>query len=198
MRILWTGALAAAALALVGCGSGAGGDAARAASRAPSCPQAWRAGWQRVADRIDAPAYCPSWMPNPLDGKIGGPWTDIVRVDPDRSYLVSFIWQETGSGEVHVNLRRYPGTRMPLCRADNSRRMIPCFSDPRGTLRVGDIDATLYTVGRDADQWHLTYLWHHDGATYAAGEHVAPPLTYGKVLRNVQRMVRGLVLLRPS
>lgn len=198
VRILWTGALAAVALALAGCGSGGGDAAAHAAPAAPKCPQAWRPGWQRVAKRVDAPVYCPSWMPNPVDGQIGGPWTNIVRVDPDGSYLISFIWQESSSGEVHVNLRRYPGTQMPHCRADNSEQQIPCFADPRGKLRVGDIDATLYTVGRDADQWHLTYLWHHDGATYAVGEHVAPPLSYGKVLRNVQHMLRGLVLLRPA
>lgn len=137
-------------------------------------------------------------MPNPIDAKIGGSWTDIYRVDPDRSYLVSFIYQEVQSGEVHVNFHRYPGTAMPKCRDLNSAKMLPCFGDPAGRLKVNGIDATLYTVGRDIDQWHLTYVWRHGGATYALGEHVAPPYTYAQVLRNVKRMVRGLVLLQPA
>jgi hypothetical protein len=136
-------------------------------------------------------------MPHPLDGRIGGEWTDIDDVDRDGSFLVSFIWQESHTGEVHVNFRRYAGTAMPRCRASESRRLVPCFSDPAGRLRLGPIDATLYTVGRDADEWHLSYLWRYRGATYVVGEHVAPPLTHAKVKRNVERMLRGLVRVEP-
>jgi hypothetical protein len=188
--------LAAACAVAAGCGS-AVADETAAPARAASCPAKWRAGWEKLAERADATVFCPSWMPNPLDGQIGGGWTDIDDVDADGSYLVSFIWQESHSGEVHVNFRRYRGTAMPRCRASDSRKMIPCFADPAGKLRVGPIDATLYTVGRDADQWHLTYLWRYRGATYAVGEHVAPPLTYAKVKRNVERLLRGLVRVQP-
>ena len=195
MRIFRVVAPLLACLALAGCGSAKPEASAEAAVR---CPQAWSHGWQKLANRVGAAVYCPSWMPNPLDAKIGGQWTDIDAVDRDGSYLISFIYQESQSGEVHVNLRRYSGTQMPRCRDLNSTKQIACFSDPHGTLRVGGIDATLYTVGRDADQWHLTYLWRHGGATYAVGEHVAPPFTYAQVTRNVQRLVRSLVLLQPA
>ena len=188
--------LVAACAVVAGCGS-AVADEAAAPAKPASCPAEWRAGWEKLAKRAGATVFCPSWMPNPLDGQIGGGWTDIDDVDPDGSYLVSFIWQESHSGEVHVNFRRYPGTAMPRCRASDSRQMIPCFADPAGRLRVGPIDATLYTVGRDADQWHLTYLWRYGGATYAVGEHVAPPLTYAKVKGNVERLLRGLVRVQP-
>src|SRR2546428_13530484 len=46
--------------------------AASSASSAGSCPAAWRGGWQALANRIQAPVYCPTWMPDPLDARIGG------------------------------------------------------------------------------------------------------------------------------
>ena len=136
-------------------------------------------------------------MPHPLDARIGGEWTNVDDVDPDGSYLVSFIYQEANTGEVHVNFRRYPGVAMPRCRASDSKRMVACFSDPAGRLRVGKIDATLYTVGRDADEWHLSYVWRDGGATYVVGEHVAPPFSHAQVKRNVERLLRGLVRIEP-
>src|SRR5215211_6895400 len=187
---------AAASLILTACGSSAG-PAAHAAS-APSCPAAWQAGWTKLARGIDAPVYCPGWMPNPLDGRIGSQWNGLRTVDKRGGFLVSFIYQETGSGEVHVNFHRWPGTRMPLCRAETSKRMIPCYSDPDGVVHVNGTDATLYTVSRDADQWHLSYLWRHDGATYVVSEHVAPPFTFKQVKRNVTRVLRNLVLVPPA
>src|SRR5256885_2270610 len=84
MRATIVAAAVALALAVLTAG-GAG------ATTAGSCPAAWTNGWQRLADRIHAPVYCPTWMPNPLDAKIGGDYTDIYSVSRDRSYLVSFL-----------------------------------------------------------------------------------------------------------
>ena len=76
------------------------GDAKKAAAaprprrRRPQCPD--RAGWQKLANRIKAPVYCPGWLPDPLVGKLGGQWNNINSVSADRSYLESFVWQETG------------------------------------------------------------------------------------------------------
>jgi hypothetical protein len=94
-----------AALA-TGCGSG--GQRAAAAAPKPAPPRcAYPAGWQRLANRMNAPVYCPGWLPDPLTAQIGGPWNNIDAVSPDRSYLISFVWQETGGGaaggELHVN-----------------------------------------------------------------------------------------------
>ena len=58
--------------------------------------------------------------------------------------------------------------------------------------------ATLYTVSRDADQWHLSYLWRAGGATYVVSEHVAPPYSFAQVKRNVTRLLRSLVLVPPA
>jgi hypothetical protein len=194
-------------LLLAGGGCGGGDDdesRPRAAPAKPSCPAAWRAGWQKLANRVAVPVYCPSWMPNPLTGEIGGPWDNGVSVDPDRSYLVSFLWHEAGSGDVHVNFRGYPGrVAVPRCLATETvagktrRTPVACFSDPQGLRRVGRLDVTVYTVNRDADQWHVLYAWRRNGSLYTVSQHVAPPLTYGKVVRSLDRIVETLAPVQP-
>jgi hypothetical protein len=199
----------ALSLLLLALGAGCSGveDSSKAeAARKPSCPSAWRAGWQRLANRIDAPVYCPGWIPSPLNGLIGGRWSTGVSVGKrDRSFLTGFIWFERGSGEVHVNFRGYPeSTRIPSCVNEEQvrnrlvRTKVPCFSDRKGIHRVGKFRVTLYTVNRDADQWHLLYAWRHRGGLYTLSEHVAPPFGYQRVIQNLDRMMRNLVLIAPS
>jgi hypothetical protein len=206
MRVWKLLVLAGLAVTLAGCSFG--DETAETASARPptGCPKAWKAGWQRVANRVGAPVYCPNWMPSPLDGAISGQWNSGGPVvDRDRSYLIGFLWHETGSGDVHVNFRGYPGqTRVPRCidvqtsGGTTRRRSVPCFSDARGTRDVGGKHVTVYTVSRDADQWHVTYLWRRDGTLYTVSEHVAPPLTFRTVLKNLDRIVGGLELIRPT
>jgi hypothetical protein len=204
---------AAAAVAACALATGCAGGSGQAAAKRPvvgvsaSCPAAWRSGWQALANRIQTPVYCPAWMPNPLDAKIGGQWFNGTSVDKrTRSYLVSFLWHESQSGDVHVNLRGYPGqTSIPTCTdtrivsSGSTRRVkLPCFADPRGHRRVRGIDATVYTVNQDADQWHVLYAWRRNGSLYTVSEHVTRPLTYAKVVTNLDRMLRSLVLIRPT
>jgi hypothetical protein len=192
---------------LAGCSFGSNAEeTASAGSQPPRCQAAWKPGWQRLANRIDAPVYCPSWMPSPLDALIGGQWNSGgPAVGRDRSYLIGFLWHEAGSGDIHVNFRGYPGrTSIPRCidvqtsDGKTRRRPVPCFSDPRGTRRLGGKNVTVYTVSRDADQWHVTYLWRRNGTLYTVSEHVAPPLTFRKVITNLDRLVGGLELIRPT
>ena len=198
----FAGLLAAAALLCSGCSGG--GATASAADKAPTCPKAWRAGWQQLANRIHAPVYCPGWIPSPLTGDIHGQWSTGVNVSPDRSYLVGFIWVEH-SDEVHVNMRGYPErTGIPTCLDQESAgkknvtRKVPCFADPKWTKRIDGTNVTLYTVNRDADQWHLLLAWRNHGSLYAVSEHVAPPFGYSRVLANLHRMFRGMVQIRPQ
>ena len=191
-------------VALLATACGAAQTPRRVADAAPKqCPAKALSGWKQLARRIDAPVYCPTWMPDPLDGVIGSRWNNINAVSRDRSYLQSWVWQETGlgaaGGELHVNLRGYPGrTRIPKCvDADTAKRpLIPCFADPRGTVRVNGITATVYTVNQDADQWHILYAWRHAGSLYTISEHVAPPVNYAKVRVYLNRILRGVVLVR--
>ncbi len=185
------------AFAAAGC-SGSERAEPAAASAKPSCPTAWRHGWQALANRIGAPVYCPSWLPDPLTGELHGPWNNIYSVDRrDRSYLIGFIWVERNE-EIHVNLRGYPGNRaIPRCLND-ANQPVPCFNDVRTRKRIGGVDVTVYTRNRDADSWHVLYAWRAGGSLYALSEHVAPPFSYGRVVHNLDRMMRSLELIRPA
>jgi hypothetical protein len=201
-------ALAAVALLASGCGDGqSGADAAVAVKR---CPSAIRPGWVALAKRVGVAVYCPAWMPSPLRGKIDpsavpGADNATVSISSDGSYLTSWIWAEAQTGEVHVILRGYPGrTTIPSCvvtgsgTSANARHRVPCFADPHGTVRVGEITATLYTVNQGADQWHLLYAWRHRGTLYTVSQHVAAPLSYSVVKSDLRRMLTNLVLVEPS
>ena len=127
-------ALFLASFALSGCGGSASAEPSHSTTTAasePTCPPALARGWQKLANQIDAPVYCPSWLPDPLVGRIGGQWEVVHSVTKEDSYLIGFIWFERGAGEVHVNLRGYPGrTKVPACNGQ------PCFSGERGSQRV--------------------------------------------------------------
>ena len=191
--------LAIVALAVTGCAGDSAGKAEGAepgnSEHVASCPTAWKAGWQKLADQVGAPVYCPSWLPAPLTGELDGEWHSTDSIRRDRSYLMGFIWFERGSGEVHVNLRGYPGqTEIPRCNRQ------PCFSDPQGTKEITGVEVERYSVNRGADTWHLLYAWEHDGSLYTVSQHIVPQLglTYGTVAKNLDRIMRGLALVEPT
>jgi len=207
----------AAVLAILASGCGDTASSSKAAPRKLSaeqahvCPAAWKPGWQKLANRIHAAVYCPSWVPSPLTGQIagqvsfGGSGGYSLSVSPDRSYLASLAWAEPQSGEVHVNLRGYPGrAKVPTCIYEDYnagklyKKPVPCFADARGSVSERGIKATVYTVNQDADLWHVLYAWHFRGGLYTVSEHVAQPLTYQKVVANLHRMLRGLVVVEPK
>ena len=161
----------------------------------PTCPPALARGWQKLADQIEAAVYCPSWLPDPLVGRIGGQWEGIHSVTKDRSYLVGFIWFQRDAGEVHVNLRGYPGeTKVPSCNGK------PCFSGERGTREVAGRTVDVYTVNQGADTWHVLYAWKDDGSLYSVSQHVVPELglSYSQVVKYLDRIMAGLVKIEPQ
>jgi hypothetical protein len=197
------------AVVVAGCGGSEPESKPVSAVAARSCPAAWRAGWQQLANSVHADVYCPTWMPPPLDGKIDGTYANGRWVDPDRSFLVSLLWFERSAGgingEVHVNFRGYPGsTKVPLCedtRTDGgttTRVEIPCFSDARGTKVVAGEKVTVYTVNQGIDQWHVLYAWQRDGTLYTVSQHVIEPYTFRRVVRSLDRLMGGLVRLSPA
>ena len=197
-------------VALTALAAGCGGNApSPTAAGSTTCPKGWAAGWQRLANDVGAPVYCPGWMPYPLDGRIGGNYKNGRWVDEkDKSYLVSFLWVDSDGGvsrEVHVNLRGYPGrTDVPICQSQASaggatvRKEIPCFADEREKRTIGDIEATVYTVNQGIDAWHVLYAWPKDGTLYTISEHVVAPYTYRNVVRNLDRMARRLAVVEPT
>jgi hypothetical protein len=164
----------------------------------------YRAGWQKLANRIAADVYCPGWLPDPLIPQIGSQNNNINVVSKDRSYLESFIWQDTDtpnlSGELHFVLQGFPGrTKIPTCLGGtNFNTPMPCFQSPHGQITENGIRTTLYTVNLDVDTWHLLLLWHHDGGIYALSEHLAPPLDYKHVVVYLKLELRSLVLIAPN
>jgi hypothetical protein len=74
----------------------------------------------------------------------------------------------------------------------------PCFADPAGTRTARGITATVYRVNQDADQWHILLAWRHRGSLYSVSEHVIKPYTYRQVVTNLDRLLAGLVLVRPE
>jgi len=172
-----------------------------AASAKSGCPAAWRSGWQTLANRVQAPVYCPTWMPNPLDAKIGGQYIDIHSIGKDRSYLVSFLEHgDLGSGDVHVNFRGYPGrTAIPRCPPPVGKGSVPCFSEAVGHLDTNGIRSTIYQVNQGADQWHILLAWHHKRSLYTVSEHVIAPYRFTtQVRRNLAKLLQSLVLVRPE
>jgi hypothetical protein len=193
MRALLVAAVAALALTAASAAPAAGKSA---------CPAAWAKGWQALANKVAAPVYCPTWMPNPLDAKIGGQYEDIYSVGKDRSYLVSFLEHgDLGSGDVHVNFRGYPeSTKIPRCPGPLKKSpQIACFSEPVATMHTNGIKATVYQVNQGADQWHILLAWKYNRALYTVSEHVIPPYRFSsQVKKNLARLLNGLVLVRPQ
>jgi hypothetical protein len=188
--------------------AGCGSEATVERTAARTCPSAWRAGWQRLANRIGAPVYCPAWLPNPLSASFAGSSYGGTFVEPDRNYLVTYIESDvvgSSNTEVHVNLRGYPGrTAIPVCHDTMTaggkvlHPKIPCFADTYAHKRIAGHAITIYTANQGADKWHIAYVWPHGGSLYVASEHVTPPYTFAQVLHNLGRVVRSLVLVRPT
>jgi hypothetical protein len=179
------------------------GVLAQGAAGAPkaACPANWARGWQKLADKVGAPVYCPTWMPNPLDAQIGGQYQDIYSIGTDRSYLVGFLEHgDLGSGDVHVNFRGYPGrSKIPTCPGPVGNTKVPCFADPAGHMTANGIRATVYQVNQGADQWHILLLWHHSGTLYTVSQHVIVPYDSAtRVKQNLQRLLESLVLVQPA
>jgi hypothetical protein len=172
-----------------------------ASATSRQCPRPWAEGWQALANKVQIPVYCPTWMPNPLDAKIGGQYEDIYSIGRDRSYLVSFLEHgDLGSGDVHVNFRGYPGrAAVPKCPAPVGHGTTPCFSNPVAHLRANGIRATVYQVNQGADQWHILLAWHYHGTLYAVSEHVIPPYRFSTQVRhNLTLLLKSLVLVQPK
>ena len=201
--------LALLVVLLAGCGGAKTAQPSKPAASAAPKTCAHKAGWLRLANRIQAPVYCPNWLPDPLIGEVGGRWNNIDSVSKDRSYLEGFVWQETGpgaaGGELHVNLRGYPGTtKIPVCEdtvlgGGKTRRVkIPCFSDAQPPATVEGYRVTEYRVNQGADQWHVLYAWTYRNSLYTVSEHVAPPVTFSKAKLYLAKILHNLVRVEPA
>ena len=146
--------LAAGAVLVAGCGGKDAATTSATGAPATTCPKAWKAGWQKLANDVGATVYCPSWMPEPVDARIGGIYKNGRWVSKDQLLSRQLPLARPGRGrqrsEVHVNFRGYPGrTTIPSCEStarSKGRRChgsVPCFADRGATKRLGSITATV-------------------------------------------------------
>ena len=103
-----------------------------------------------------------------------------------------------------MNFRGYPGqAAIPVCEdtiVANGKILhpkMPCFDDARGQRRIGNSKVTIYTANQGVDSWHVLYAWRRNGSLYAISEHVVAPYTHKQVIANLDRMLKGLVLVKP-
>ena len=116
---------------------------------------------------------------------------------------MGFVWQEAGSGDPHQPARLPGRTKVPICRDTESsaarrRDQGAVLRRSEGMKTIGGYRVQRYTVNQDADQWHLLYAWTRGGTLYTLSEHIAPPLTMSMIVRNLDRMMGALVLLKPA
>ena len=72
MRGLLAFSLLVGACALLATGCGASKAAAPKPVVTHAQPCAHPAGWQKLANKVSVPVYCPGWLPDPLTSQIDG------------------------------------------------------------------------------------------------------------------------------
>ena len=194
IRAALAATVAAAALPLLA--ACAHDDQGRAADARPRCPAQFRGEWQELANRVEVPVYCPTWLPDPLVGEVHHP-----SVDPDRSYQIGFHDSELRSAETHVVLAAYPNGKAPRCEDLDTGKIVSCWLEPSGTKRIRGIEVTVYERGLGHESQHLVYAWTSGGTLYSASNHIdrrensAIPRPVAE--RNLERIMRGLVRIKP-
>ena len=203
--------LAVAAVLVAGCGGKDAATTSATGAPATSCPKAWKAGWQKLANDVGATVYCPSWMPEPVDARINGIYKNGRWVDKkDRSYLVSFLWLDQDAGvsrEVHLNFRGYPGrTTIPSCQ---TTRTVEGQDRARHRFRASPISGATKRLGVDhGDRLHgqpghrrvarPLPLAPRRLAVHGLASTSSSPYSYAQVVKNLERIIRGFVPLEPT
>ena len=169
--------------------------AGRAERRRRSRTAPSRPGWQKLANRIAAAVVLPG-----LAARSARPRRSAAAGTTSTRSAATAATSRASSGrrrEVGRQRGRRRAARQPA-------RLSGCDGDPdlpegggdntptrasrtrAATYAANGIEATLYTVNQDADQWHLLLAWHHSGSLYTLSEHLAPPLNYRKLVRYLQ------------
>jgi hypothetical protein len=182
-------------------GAGCAGDdvtgPAASASPPPTCPAPFRADWQRLANRVDRPVYCPTFLPDPLkpEAHLHSP------IGADRSWQIGFHDYELRSVELHVVVSGYPTGRPPRCEDLKTGAIGSCWKQPSGTRRIGDRVVNVFERGVGHEASHVVYIWREHGVLYAASMHVDrrpnSALPRPRVKNQLARVVRGLVRIKP-
>ncbi|MDX6593535.1 MAG: hypothetical protein QOJ13_2731 [Gaiellales bacterium] len=159
---------------------------------APTCPTAWAADWQEWADTIGAVVYCPTFIPSPFTGEIGGQW--LTAKEPGRSWQLGYSWLEHGD-LVHVVFEGYPASRPfpPTCAG------VPCFDNSTGTEDIGGKQVTWYERNEASHSGHLAAVFRANAYIYVVSMHISQPNdTEAKVRDALTQTLTGLVPVEPT
>jgi hypothetical protein len=159
---------------------------------AQACPAAWAADWQAWADTIGAVVYCPTYIPAPFTGQIGGQW--LTAKEPGRSWQLGFSWLEHGD-LVHVLFEGYPAARPwpPVCDG------VPCFDHKTGTEVIGGKQITWYDKNEASHSGHLAAVFRANRYVYVVSMHISQPNdTEAKVRAALTKTLSGLVPMTPA
>jgi hypothetical protein len=179
--------------------AGCGDDGSSAATLAPSsssnakptCPAAWKADWQAWADRVGETVFCPSFIPSPITGEIGGQWN--TAREPGKAWQLGYAWLEHDD-LVHIVFEGYPEKVWPPgCEG------VPCFDGKTGTETIAGHHMTWFDRNEASHSGHIAAVFHDGGNVYVVSMHVSRP--YGTAERTtglIRQMVAGLVPLSPQ
>ncbi len=181
----------AVALTLVSCTSGNSSAPSATAPTARVCPHAWAAGWTAWAGRVGATVYCPTWLPSPIDGRIGGQWS--TESSPGRHWQLGFVWRdEDFSGLVHVVFEGAPEADWPL-RCGGPL----CFAGRTGSTDVHGLHVVWYDHDLGSSSGHVAAVFHAGGQVYIVSMHVFGDVGRAQTQAMVRRIVAGLVRVQP-
>jgi hypothetical protein len=172
--------------------AGTGGSAA--SSQAPACPKGWAADWQAWADKVGMTVWCPTYLPSPIDGRIGPQNEYNTARSPGRHWQLGYVWRdEDFSGLVHVVFEGMPDKLWPpRCGG------MMCFAGPSGRSTVAGHDVRWYSHNMGSSSGHIAAVFHDDGNAYIVSMHVFGTVDAKQTKAMVQQMVAGLVAVPQS
>ena len=172
--------------------SGSGSGSERRSEK--GCPDAYKGEWQELANRLEAPVYCPGWVP------AGLPITaHHASIGADGSYQVGFHDPEVRFGDIHAVVARYPDGSFPRCTDLETGKKAPCATEPTKRKHVEWLgDVTLYeqTWGHEAN--HFLYAWKDGRSLYTVSVHKDRTLTREHQLRQLERVLASLERIEPN
>jgi hypothetical protein len=184
--------LVAVVVTVSACGSGTANSGSKS-SPETGCSKTWAAGWQKWADRVRMPVWCPGWMPSPIDAIIHGQW-NTAQVE-QHQWQLGYAWLEQGQ-LVHVIFEGYPhGTFPPTCEGG-----VPCFGGEEAkSVTIAGHVVHWYDHNQASHSGHIAAVFSSGGNTYVVSIHIVTPVSTKAIAkRDLRHIVESSSLLKPA
>jgi hypothetical protein len=179
-------------LTAAGCGGSSSADTTpSSAAAAHGCPPSWRPGWQKWANKVQMPVYCPGWMPT-VTGQIKSQWNTAYAPGHD-NWQLGFAWLEFDN-LVHIIFEGYaPKAFPPNCEGS------PCFAGYIGSQQVGRFHVRWYDHNLASHTGHIAAIFRANGYIYVVSMHIAPPsTTLTRTKADVVHILKTLTKIDPQ